>query len=348
MSKLLWNETTLDGLLRRFASYLKDRFGVCRFSLFSLETAEDHPQFTVHGIEIFGIFPLRNDIRTALLQTLATIPKENLNEMQDGFCKLSILGNDLFVALVGEPGSQQYALSWTLDYESEGQTRRGLAVTTRIGCEIQELEFLVRQMQGQFKWFGLLDKTQALLFRDDLTGLFNYRYLDIALEAEVRRSARFQTPFSVLFIDLDDFKSVNDRHGHLTGSNVLKQVADCLITTLREIDVVIRYGGDEYVAILLGATSRTGLMAAERIRRAIDKFNFTILGSDQKLHLTASIGVASYPEHGGSKDELLKSADENMYFSKRHGKNKVTLAKAVTSDTKPKNAKSRATTGEHS
>ncbi len=122
---------------------------------------------------------------------------------------------------------------------------------------------------------------------------------------------------------------VNDKFGHLNGSVVLKQLADVLRETLREVDSVIRFGGDEFVILLLGATSNTGLMAAERIRRKIEDARF-FLDDGHHISLTASIGIASYPEHAKDRETLLKVADEMMYHSKKQGKNRVSLYQPTT------------------
>jgi len=128
----------------------------------------------------------------------------------------------------------------------------------------------------------------------------------------------------VLFIDLDNFKAVNDTHGHLVGSQLLQHVGTVLRDTLREVDCVIRYGGDEFVVLLLGSTADAGLLAAERLRRKVAKETFN-LADDAKIQLTCSIGVAAFPDHAASRDELLRLADQSMYRSKKGGKNRVSI-----------------------
>ena len=186
------------------------------------------------------------------------------------------------------------------------------------------LEAIVKVLQNEARWLRKLDRTQALLYRDDLTGLFNSRYLEQALDAELRRAERFGNQFCLMFIDLDGFKPINDIHGHLSGSSVLRQVADVLREAVREVDVPIRYGGDEFVVVLLGATCAKGVLAAERVRRRIEAKEFQLEGGGT-ARITASIGVAAYPEHGRDCKTLLKMADETMYDSKRAGKNRVSV-----------------------
>ncbi|MCX6118053.1 MAG: GGDEF domain-containing protein [Proteobacteria bacterium] len=186
------------------------------------------------------------------------------------------------------------------------------------------IDFISRSTQHACKWFRKLDKTQALLYQDEVTGLYNYRYLDVALDGELKRLQRFHAPFSLLFIDLDNFKAINDSHGHMTGSSVLKQVGDVIKLAVRDVDNVIRFGGDEFVVVLIGANSRQALQAAERVRSRVQNTTFKT-DTKEPLSLTASIGVASCPEHGRDKNAILKMADETMYQSKKNGKNRVMM-----------------------
>jgi diguanylate cyclase (GGDEF)-like protein len=176
----------------------------------------------------------------------------------------------------------------------------------------------------EYTWWERLQETQDLLLIDDLTGLYNYRYLESFIEKEIRRSARYKKKFSILFIDIDHFKSINDQHGHLMGSLVLKQLAHILKSELRDIDSLIRYGGDEFVGILLESTSKQGFAVGERLRSLVARSSFGT--QEHPLRLSLSIGVATYPDHGKNPDELLHLADESMYRSKKDGRDQVCLA----------------------
>jgi two-component system, cell cycle response regulator len=113
-----------------------------------------------------------------------------------------------------------------------------------------------------------------MLYIDELSGLFNYRYLKVALEREIKRADRYSTQLSVVFLDLDNFKGVNDTYGHLVGSNLLKELGALLKKSVREVDVVIRYGGDEYTIILVETGPDTAQQVGERIRKMIEKHSF--------------------------------------------------------------------------
>jgi diguanylate cyclase (GGDEF)-like protein len=191
------------------------------------------------------------------------------------------------------------------------------------------LDFIVRCAQQVATWLRRLDNAQTLLYQDEVTGLYNYRYLDVAIESELRRYQRFQTPFSLLFIDLDNFKSVNDLYGHLTGSSVLRQVGAEIKAAVRDIDSVLRYGGDEFVVVLIGANSRQAAAAAERVRSRVDRGQFRVEGSDKVIHVTTSIGVACCPDHGRDKATIIQIADETMYRAKNGGKNRVIMPKQM-------------------
>jgi diguanylate cyclase (GGDEF)-like protein len=168
-----------------------------------------------------------------------------------------------------------------------------------------------------------LESTNARLketsFKDDVTGLYNRRFFSLRLEEELSRYRRFNHPVSVVLLDLDNFKSINDEFGHMTGDDTLREVSQILMKHSRGINVVSRYGGDEF-AVLLVETSKAGArLYADRIREVVAKYPF----SHGKV-ITASFGVASLPDdEAGTAEDLFRAADDALYMAKRAGKNQV-------------------------
>ena len=170
-----------------------------------------------------------------------------------------------------------------------------------------------------------LESTSAQLkefsFKDEVTGLYNRRFFSIRLEEEVSRYRRFNHPVSVVLLDLDGFKAVNDDLGHAAGDETLRAMADILLKQSRGINVICRYGGDEF-AVLLVETSKSGArLYADRIRYVLSTWTFA-----HGRRVTASFGIASLPEDvAPAADELIRAADEALYAAKRAGKNRVSV-----------------------
>ncbi|NOX21036.1 MAG: GGDEF domain-containing protein [Nitrospirae bacterium] len=165
-------------------------------------------------------------------------------------------------------------------------------------------------------------KLEELVITDDLTKLFNSRYLNRTLDIEVERSNRYNTSVSLIFMDIDHFKDVNDRYGHLVGSKLLTELAQLLLSRLRSVDIVARYGGDEFVIVLPQTSSKYAAMIAERLRKTVAEATF-LKSEGLNIRITASFGVACYPETARSKEELLRLADEAMYKVKYKNRNGV-------------------------
>jgi len=162
-------------------------------------------------------------------------------------------------------------------------------------------------------------------FIDDVTEVYNARYLLEALDREIRRAERYGTELSILFLDLDRFKLVNDTHGHLVGSNTLRQLSRLLEGCVRQVDTVSRYGGDEFTILLVDTGERVGRTIAERIRQSVERHAFEA-GPGRTLRLTCSLGVSTYPAHGRTREALLDAADKAMYRAKSLGRNRVASA----------------------
>lgn len=185
----------------------------------------------------------------------------------------------------------------------------------------ESLEFLIRHIQHECLWLSRIEKKNEMIYRDNLTGLYNYRYFSLFFEQEVKRFTRYRRPFSLLFLDIDYFKLINDQYGHLVGSDVLCQFARVLKSLVREVDLVVRYGGDEFIVILLNANKKIAQKVSNRICLSVEKKAF--IYQQLKIYLTVSIGISSYSDYGISKQQLIKTADKAMYESKKKGRNQV-------------------------
>ncbi len=170
-----------------------------------------------------------------------------------------------------------------------------------------------------------VQRIHELTITDDCTALYNARHLNFVLDTEIYRSNRYGYEFCVIFIDLDHFKQVNDVHGHLVGSKLLWMIGDSIKAHLRMIDYAFRYGGDEFVVLLPQTSKENALMVVRRIRELLVN---RVFFADEKMNIrvTASFGVASFPEDGRTRKELLRKADEAMYLVKNTTRNNIALA----------------------
>lgn len=210
---------------------------------------------------------------------------------------------------------------WAFSMHSNNDQHGALVIINPNGAsQLDELpqdslNFLAEQVALGFANACQYQGARELIYTDDLTGLYNHRYLHIALEQEIRRSERYGLEFSIAFVDLDLFKNINDEHGHLVGSGVLRQVGDILRECVRDADMLFRYGGDEFTALLVETDTRGAKIVAERIRSTIEEFAFDI-GNGKTGSLTATVGHATYPIHATTKEEMIDLADKAMYLGK--------------------------------
>ena len=318
----LMEEEAFKGVLKRFVGILTDYFALTHATYFLVETAGQEGEQKKASVRFPPLKVLDEDILQKLRPMICGMLK-NSEELKHGASSVRVAETDYFFAAFADANGGDGVLVWR---------QPPLSIRSPLLRQLSDqpqslmplVDFVTKTAQQTCRWLKRLDSTQAMLYQDEVTGLFNYRYLDVALNGELRRLQRFHQPFSLLFIDLDNFKGVNDSHGHITGSSVLRQVGEVIKLAVRDVDNVIRYGGDEFVVVLIGANSRQALQAAERVRSRVQG---SVFRSEERLplQLTVSIGIASCPEHGRDKASILKMADETMYASKRGGKNRVMI-----------------------
>ncbi len=188
--------------------------------------------------------------------------------------------------------------------------------------ELDFLRLFARQIELALTIVNLFQVVKDQAVTDALTGLYNRRYFQECLDKEVVRAKRQHQPFTIIGIDLDHLKHINDKFGHSLGDLAIQQISKVLKQNARSIDVPVRMGGEEFNILLPGIDSDGGMKAAERIRKAIEDSPIEIVGK-----ITASLGVATFLEQSDNIEELLELTDQAMYQSKRNGRNQVTLAK---------------------
>ena len=169
----------------------------------------------------------------------------------------------------------------------------------------------------------ILRRTQDSAIYDELTRLYNFRYFQDRLVSEVRRTMRYDAPLSLMMIDADDFKAFNDSRGHLAGNVALRRLASALRRTVREVDVVCRYGGEEFAVLLPSTPKLAALKVGEKLRQAVEKAGIGRDGEPGSRSLTVSVGVASLPGDAATAEELVDGADRALYIAKSIGKNCV-------------------------
>jgi diguanylate cyclase (GGDEF)-like protein len=168
-------------------------------------------------------------------------------------------------------------------------------------------------------------KLEAQSIRDSLTGLFNRRFMEVALERELHRAARRGASLAVLMLDVDHFKLVNDKFGHEAGDTVLREVANCFLECVRLEDIVCRFGGEEFVVILPEISEKLATERAEKIRRAVANLK-TQFKQHSLSRISVSVGLAMYPDPATTADELLQMADKALYDAKHSGRNQLQIA----------------------
>ena len=157
-----------------------------------------------------------------------------------------------------------------------------------------------------------------MAFTDSLTGLYDRRYFKVKLHEEFQRARRYNRPFSIVMADLDNFKDINDTYGHVEGDHTLKAVAALLKAQIRKVDIIARYGGDEFVMFFPEKEKQAARQLSERLKEQFSRETF-VNGSAVSI----SFGIASYPEDGSNVEDLIDKADQAMYHAKQKGKNRI-------------------------
>jgi diguanylate cyclase (GGDEF)-like protein len=196
-----------------------------------------------------------------------------------------------------------------------GALKRGAYQVLAEPVAVAELEWVLRNGAERAQLLQTNTVLRQEAFRDDLTDAYNRRYMERHMEEELERARRYERPFSVLFMDLDRLKTVNEAYGHLCGSKVLMEVAALVLQHLRKSDKIFRFGGDEFVVTLPETDRRGALKVANRLREAVKEHRF-LVAEGAAVQLTASFGLSTFPQDGINTDQLLRHADQAMYLIK--------------------------------
>jgi diguanylate cyclase (GGDEF)-like protein len=187
--------------------------------------------------------------------------------------------------------------------------------------ELMLLRTVADQLTVAVNQARLFDQMQQLALTDELTGCFNRRWFEMQFERDLQMAIRMRQPLSLIILDIDNFKEINDAAGHETGDLALRLLADSVRSNLRAVDTAVRYGGDEFVVILPQANIEGGLVVGERLRSRIEQIEVPGFG-----RMSASLGLATFPVHGSSRDTLIQAADRGLYTSKELGRNRISTA----------------------
>src|ERR1700734_980896 len=304
----------LEELLRRVCQLIQDAFRVSHVSLF---LREDHDLVlrAHHGtltprIPEGGRFGANAEPWASILADGRTATEKDLGKAPAHSKFFSETASRMFIPLV-----------------SFGQTLGVLALDSskadafRDGDQ-QSLESVADICATAIQNAHYVDRVKQLAYLDGLTGIFNRRFFELRIMEEIERARRYGTGMAVIMADIDQFKRLNDEFGHVLGDEVLRQVSSLFHQQLRKIDVVCRYGGEEFGILLTQTDSSHALSVADKLRKMVASWQFP--GVPRTV--TISAGAAAFPQHGTTRDELVRAADSALYAAKQAGRNKVCLA----------------------
>jgi diguanylate cyclase (GGDEF)-like protein len=323
MSKALTNTTGMHEILALIAQGARNLIGAAACALFLVEEDEKPGALFIEKIDETPNKRIRKVHLPKPVGVVGWVAHEGKPALIENAAKDARFSRriDAFGKVV-----PRHILS--VPIKNQGRTIGVLQVSNRAKdrafteSDMDHLLRLADQAALAVERINLYQRMEELSVTDDLTNLFNIRYLTRSIESEIARSKRYATSVSLIFLDLDHFKDINDNFGHLIGSKLLVELSKILLEQLRSIDIVIRYGGDEFVIILPQTILNHAMNVAERIRRAVEQ-NVFLQSEGLTIRITSSFGVAAYPESAKTKEELLRLADEAMYKVKNRTRNGV-------------------------
>jgi diguanylate cyclase (GGDEF)-like protein len=306
----------LEDLLGRVCQLIQDAFRVSHVSLF---LREDHDLvLRAHHGTLTPCIPEGGRF-AATTEPWASILANSCTSMEEDFCS--------------KPAGRFFAETASrmcIPLVSFGQTLGVLALDSakadafRDGDQ-QSLESVADICATAIQNAHYVDRVKQLAYLDGLTGIFNRRFFELRIMEEIERARRYGTGMAVIMADIDEFKRLNDEFGHVLGDEVLRQVSSLFHQQLRKVDVVCRYGGEEFGILLTQVNPEHAIVIAEKLRKMVEGWQFP--GVPRTV--TISAGAASFPQHGTTRDGLVTAADNALYAAKQAGRNKVCLASSA-------------------
>ncbi len=302
-----------ESLLKREKRLKSYEFEYAELNEEKSKLTEDNQSLEKEVNETIALYNLTKDIcKTLEEEKIFTIFKERISDYLDsGECQF--LSKDADLSLY--KGSAVFPL--VIQQDVAGY----LAVSGITDKDKERFQILAQQFLIGFKRAILYKKMQELSITDSLTRLFSRRHFLERFKEELRRSKKFKYKSSFLMVDIDKFKDFNDKYGHLVGDAILREVSKTIKETIRQIDFVGRYGGEELSIILVETDKEQACFAAERLRKAIESKNIKVY--DEELKVTVSIGISTFSDDGSTLEALIERADKALYLAKEAGRNRV-------------------------
>jgi diguanylate cyclase (GGDEF)-like protein len=294
----------LEELMRKVCCLIQEAFRVSHVSLF-LRDENDLVLRAHHGtltpsMPESGRFLSSADPWSRILTTSTTVTERDLRGAPQA-AKIPLISFGQVLGVLALDSSQVDAF---------GET------------DLQSLESVTDICATAIQNAHYVERVKQLAYLDGLTGIFNRRFFELRIMEEIERARRYGTGMAVIMADIDQFKPLNDEFGHLLGDEVLRQVSSLFHQQLRKIDVVCRYGGEEFGILLTQTSAEYAVSVAEKLRKMVESWQFP--GVPRRV--TISAGAAAFPDHGTTRDELVRAADTGLYTAKQAGRNRICLA----------------------
>ena len=303
----------LEELLIRVCSVIQQAFQVSHVSLLLRDEGDlvmrAHKGTLTPCFPPGGRFPVSQDPWQQAIASNGTVMEKDLSSASESFRLFKESASRLSIPLI-----------------SFGQTLGVLTLhSSQVNAfrdsELQSLESVADICANSIQNAHYVERVKQLAYLDGLTGIFNRRFFELRIMEEIERARRYETGMAVIMADIDQFKRLNDEFGHLLGDEVLRQVSSIFNQQLRKIDVVCRYGGEEFALLLTQTTADQAMNVAEKLRRMVETWQFP--GVPRTI--TISAGVAAFSVHGTTRDDIVRAADSGLYAAKQSGRNRVCL-----------------------